>query len=178
MRWLTFAILAACAVCFQTTLAARFELLGMRLDLVFVVLVHYALQSHSSEGLLAGWCLGVMVDLTSLERLGVVALVYGLAALAIWSMRELMFRKHPLTHFMVTAVSCLCAQFALQGYAKIVHGPEIAWAVLLARSVGAAVFTGLGAVLVHHLLLKIPRVLGLPISKRRSFAFERGVGVV
>jgi rod shape-determining protein MreD len=161
MRWLTFFVLGIVAVSFQTTAAVRLTLGGVRADFVFILLVHYALHGRDSSGAVAGWILGLMMGLTSLEPPGLVALVYGLMAVLICSLRDLVFTRHPLTHLMLTAVFCCLAQLLLRGTFLIVAAPPGHQASILTPCLLMGLYSGAWAVVVHHLLLRCGRALGL-----------------
>ncbi len=161
MRWLTFGLLAGVTLCIQTTLAGSLRAFGVQPDFMLVLLVHYVLHARRSDGLIAGWILGLLTDLASVERLGIVSLVYGVTALVIWLIRDLVFVKHPLTHFFVTAVFCFWAHFALRLYDKLSYDNQESLISLGVLSGLTAVYTGLWAVLIHGGLLKVAGPLGL-----------------
>ncbi len=171
MRWLTFALLAAMTICFQTTLAQKLGAFGVYPDFMLILVVHYTLHAHNADGLLAGWLMGLLVDLTSVQEQGLVAVVYGLIALAIWSIRDLMFTKHPLTHFSVTFLSCFVVQLVLRGYfIYIGYEAETALISVGLVSLVSAVYTGLWAMPLHRFLLRFSRTLGLRSLKGGIFA--------
>ncbi len=170
MRWLTFALLAVVTICFQTTIAPRLGAFGCYPDFMLILVVHYTLHARSADGLLAGWLLGLLVDLTGVQGLGLVAVVYGLLALGIWPIRDLVFTKHPLTHFSLTFLTCLVAQLALRGYFHLAYPLTGSPIHALLPSVGSAAYTGLCAVVVHRILLRFSRGLGLRQLKDDIFA--------
>lgn len=170
MRWLTFALLAVVTICFQTTIAPRLGAFGCYPDFMLILVVHYTLHARSADGLLAGWLLGLLVDLTGVQGLGLVAVVYGLLALGIWPIRDLVFTRHPLTHFSLTFVACLVVQIVLRGYFHLAYPLTGSFLHALLPSVGSAVYTGLCAVVVHRILLRFSRGLGLRQLKDDIFA--------
>ena len=170
MRWLTFALLAAFAICVQTTLARHLGAWGIYPDFMLILVVHYSLHAQSGDGLLAAWLMGVLVDLTSIQRLGLVAIVYGLVALAIWLVRELMFKSHPLTHFTLTFLSGLIVQLALRSYFHLTYDTGASFVGMGLVSLCSAAYTGLWAVAIHRLLLRFSRSLGLRQADRDTFS--------
>ena len=170
MRWLTFILLAAFAICLQTTLARHLGAWGIYPDFMLILVVHYSLHAQSGDGLLASWLMGVLVDLTSVQLLGLVAGVYGLVALAIWLVRELMFKRHPLTHFSLTFLSCLIVQLALRGYFHLTYETGASLFGMGLVSLCSAVYTGLWAIAIHRLLLRFSRSLGLRRPARAAFS--------
>jgi rod shape-determining protein MreD len=161
MRWLTFVVLGIVAVSFQTTTAVRLTLGGVRADFVFILLVHYALHGRHSSGVVAGWVLGLMMGLTSLEPPGLVALVYGVMALLISSLRDVVFTRHPLTHLTLTAVFCCLAQLLLRSYFLLAAAPPAHDPHILTPCLLMGLYSGAWAIVVHHLLLRCGRALGL-----------------
>jgi len=166
MRWLTFSIVACIAVCVQTTLAQSLQLFGVGPQFVLIIMVHYALHARTSDGLIACWLLGLLVDLTSVERLGVVALAYGLTGMIVWSIRDLMFIRHPFTHFIVTFLSCFAIDCILRIFFRIYYDVPGSLIYLGLESLCSAAYTGLWAVIIHSLLMRLEKPLGLFLSKR------------
>lgn len=170
MRWLSFALLAGLAICVQTSVVPRLMVFGVYPDLMLVLVIHYTLHARRIDGLFAGWLLGLLVDLTSVEDLGMVAVVYGLMALAVYSIRDLMFTGHPLTHFFLTFVCCAVVQAALRGYFYAVFGLDSVVLDLLGMSLLCALYTGLCAIVIHRFLLRFSPTLGLRRPKGSEFS--------
>ncbi|MCP4245596.1 MAG: rod shape-determining protein MreD [bacterium] len=158
MRWLTFAILAILVVSLQATVMPRTELFGARADLVLVLTVFYALHVRREEAMLAGWMVGALADVMTLERFGLLALSYGLAAAAVGQVRDLLFGRHPLTHFSVTLLAALLLQVAWALYRVVLGLPGGSVGLAL----GSCAYTAFWAVGVHMMLLQAPRLLGIP----------------
>lgn len=161
MRWLAFGLLAAAAVCVQTTLVPVLEIAGCRPEFLLILLVHYALHARAPDCLIAGWVLGLLMDLTSVERLGACALVYGIVALCIWGVREVVFSKHPLTQFTLTFLSCSFVQLVLRLFFSVAYDVKLSYASLVFQTLGTALYTGLWAVVIHQILVRLERPLGL-----------------
>lgn len=166
MRWLTFSFFAMIAWVLQTTLAGRVTVLGVGPDWVFVLVVFFALYARRTDGFLAGWALGLGTDLMSIERLGLLSLGYGMTALLVGSIRHLVFLKSAWTHFAVT----LMAGFVLQAYLGLYRvfqfplgsaGP----AGVFAEGAMISVYTAAWAPIVHYVLLRFSRGLGLHTSR-------------
>ena len=156
MRWLTFLILAVLTVSLQSTIAPRLAWGGATPDWVLVLVVCYGLHAKSDQAIVAGWVAGVLADLMTIERFGLLSLSYGLVAAAVCGVRSLVFTSHPLTHFCVTGVAALLVRFGWSAYRAATGLPvepvwELGW---------ACVYTAVWAPPVHWVLLKMPRVLG------------------
>jgi rod shape-determining protein MreD len=181
MRWLTFALLAALAICCQTTIAPRLGTPGVYPDIMLILVIHYALHAQTADGLLAGWLMGLLVDLTTVQRFGLVAVAYGVIALVIWSVRDLLFPKHPLSHFSLTFLSCFAVQLVLRGYFHLSHHSDVTPASVVVAALLTAAYTGLWAVPIHWFLLRYWRVLGLRHAKGGIYASParmKGAGLV
>lgn len=165
MRWLTFVLCAVIGIILQTTLASRLAVFHVKPDWMFVLTVFFALYSTRRDAVLAGWILGLLVDLTSVERLGLMSAAFALTAMLVNAVRHLVFLKNSLTHFMVTVGAGLVLHAALSAYHVGVYAPGPgAWrAVLLERGMHV-IYTGLWALPVHHCLLKCTRWLQLDTS--------------
>lgn len=166
MRWLVFGFLAILTICVQTTLAPALAVWGVRADFVFILLLHYALHAPQREGFVAGWLLGLLVDLTTVGPLGVYAFVYSLVALGIGTVGELTFRRHPLTHFTLTLLFYGAVQVVMRGYFWMEAGLHGSVLSVVLDSLASAVYTGVWAIVVHRILLRYERGLGLSDQRR------------
>ena len=181
MRWLTFTPLAALAICFQTTIAPHLGAYGVYPDIMLILVIHYALHARTADGLLAGCMMGLLVDLTTVQRFGLVAVAYGLVALVVWSIRDLMFPTHPLSHFSLTFLSCFAVQLILRGYFHFSYHLDAMLASVVGAALLTAAYTGLWAIPIHWFLLRYCRVLGLRNVKGGIYASPartKGVGLV
>ncbi len=168
MRWLTFALLAATTICIQTTVAAQLDILGVRPDFTFILVVHYALHSRSTYGPIAGWLLGAMMDLASVQRPGLISLLYGLAATLIWITRDMVFTRHPLTHFFMTGLSYSAIVLVMRTYEKLTLGTSDTLLSIMIYALAAGLYTGLWAIPIHAMLMRISSGLGLGHDRREA----------
>lgn len=169
MRWLTFVILAILAVTLQATVAGRVAWFGARPDWVLVLVVFYALHTRTDEAMVAGWAIGALADLMTIERFGLLAVSYGLVSLAVYSARDWMFTGHPLTQFSITLVLAATLQAVWMGYRTALGMPAGSVPVALA----CCVHTALWAPVVHWTLLKAPRLLSVEVPHRHRPAVGR-----
>lgn len=166
MRWLGFAICAILFLTLQTTVAWRFQIGQARPDWMLVLAVFFALHARSEEGLVAGCILGVLADLMSIDRFGLLTLLYGLSVWVLFKVRGYFFLDHPLTHGFLTFVPALMIGLALSVYQSWVGGiPSRGLTVSFIEVVFGAAHTGLWAVPLHRVLAKFPRLLGVRVSK-------------
>ena len=77
---------------------------------------HLALTAPKTDALLGAWTLGFLADLNTELPLGLIAIVYGLSALAVVEMRGLLFREHLVASLGVTFVTGLAGQSAIAVY--------------------------------------------------------------
>jgi rod shape-determining protein MreD len=164
MRWLTFLILAVLTVSLQTTVASRLVWFQASPDWVLVLVVFYALHARADQAVAAGWVVGALADLLTIERFGLLSLTYGLIAAAVCMARAWMFTRHPLTHFGVTFAAALAAAFAWSAYRAALGIPGQGFLT----SGWWCVYTALWAPPLHWLLLKAPGLLGLRTLRRWS----------
>lgn len=170
MRWVTFLVLAAFVLTLQSVVAPRLELLGARPDWVLVVVVFFALRAARPEAMLGAWVLGACADLMTVERFGLLALSYGLAAVGVVSVREYVFRRRPLTQFVLTLLACLLLRLAWLLYCRMLYDPAGSLLVDMAVDVvTASVYTAAWAPIWHAVLGRMPRTFGLP-RPRYTFA--------
>lgn len=180
MRWLTFSVLAAGVWVGQTTLAPRLSIGGVQPDWVLVLVVFFGLYGPERDGCVAGWVLGLGADLMSVERLGMMSLAYCLTAVAVRSVRELVFLKRPATHFVVTLCAGLILWCGVLAYRVVVYpGSVSGWSGAAAEGLAGALYSAGWAVGIHAVLLRFSRSLGLHTSRytHRAMSAAGGAGV-
>lgn len=171
MRWIPFAILLYLAVVLQSTLAPFLAVHGIRPDFLVIVAVHYALAARAADALIACWVIGLMTDLTSLSfgeygNVGVHALAFGLAGLAIVALREITFRESVITQIVCT--------FLARVVVSAVAGLHLLWAAdawsrtgeVLLAGLYSAVYTAAIAPYGHWLLRRGRNLLGIGVTHR------------
>ncbi len=157
MRWLLLTGLGILTLVVQVTLAPRVALWGARPDWMLALVVFVGLRVKGPHAIIAGWCLGLGTDVLSIERLGLMSLCYGLTAAIVQRFREWVFTWHPLTHFALTTGAGLFVQTLTLIYRWSVHD----WAAVtstgeISRAFVTAVWSGIWAVPIQWLLLKLP----------------------
>lgn len=163
MRWVSFILFAALVLTLQSTIAVRFTLWGTRPDWLLAVVVFLGFRARRFDAVVGAWVLGALADLMTVERFGLLALSYAAAAMLIVSVRDLLFRDHGLTQFVVALIVSLMLQTVWLLYRRVLYDPamplfqDIALAVLL-----GSVYTALWAPLFHAILLPLSGVLGIP----------------
>jgi len=169
MKWLPFGILACITIICQTTFVRGMAINRICADWMFILAVHYALWGPRSDAAIAAWLLGLMVDLSSLDRVGLHAFCFGAAALAIIYVRQAVFRDHPLTHVAVTLVFAFAVRLMVAFYDW--------WSGPVPGSMGGvfwpafftALYTAAWAPYLHWPLIRMGRWTGLK-SPRGYFA--------
>ncbi len=162
MKWVSFIILALVTVVVQTTIAPRFELSGARPDLTLIVVMFVALHVRGVDAITACWLLGLMADLQSCGRPGLLALLYGLAGAGIYLARDAVFRRHALTHVALALFAGLFVHGGLGIYYLATGG---AAAGLGTKVLWVALYTALWAPLIHALTLKLSPWLGIELPR-------------
>ena len=93
------------AVLLQTVLAPRLEILGVRPDFPFLVVLLVAFREGSAGGALAGFVAGLFVDLESVQALGVTSLANALLGFAVGSVADRLVRTSVVTRLIVALVA-------------------------------------------------------------------------
>ena len=162
MRPLAFILLAAIMLTLQSSVAPRLELVGARPDWLLLVVVFLALHARASDAVIGAWIIGVCADLMTVERLGLIALSYGLVATVVVSVRDYLFRYRMVTQFVVTLAACLLVRVAWTVYHHTLYGPAGPLLVNLTMDVLlASIYTAAFAPPLHRGLLRMSRTLGL-----------------
>ncbi len=121
MRWVALIILAYVLILLQATLGdvltwtnSPFGAIGP--DFAAVVAVFLALYAPTlADAMLAGWLLGLAIDLSAAgapggaTAVGPMALGYAFAAAVVFQMREAVFRDRKHTQMLLTLLFCLVA---------------------------------------------------------------------
>lgn len=123
MRWIALAILTYLLVLLQTSLidvvAFHVPEIGLvRPELLAIVVVFCALHVRSAlDAMLAGWGLGLTLDLTTgagsvmSTAVGPMSLAYALAAGVVYKVRGAVFREKAVTQCVMTMVFCIMAHW-------------------------------------------------------------------
>ncbi|MGB0716065.1 MAG: rod shape-determining protein MreD [Phycisphaerae bacterium] len=161
MRWLTFIIAAGLVLTLQVAGAPRLEIFGCRPDLLLVFVVYVAMYAEPGQAFIGAWSLGFMADLMTLERLGFLAVSYGLVALLVIGCREFIFCQRRSTRFYLTAMLTIVIKTLWLTYAHLLHGyGESFLGVWVLTVVPAGIYTGLCAIPLHGTLDVFSRLLG------------------
>ncbi len=162
MRWTTFGIIVVMLLTLQTTIAPLVQVFGARPDWLFVGVVYFAMYARPRDAVIAAWIIGFCADLMTIERMGLISFSYAISALGIISIRQYIFRYRALTQFTMTFCTCLLVQTVWLVYRRLML-PN-AKSIVVDWSVGVLVvslYTGLWAPLLHKLLLKLSKPLGI-----------------
>jgi rod shape-determining protein MreD len=163
MRWLTFLVLMVTALILQSALAPRIEVLGVRPDWLLVVVVFFSMHASARDALLGAWLTGACADLLTVERFGVLALSYALAAMLVLSIREYIFRGYGWPQFLVTLGVCLFVRMGWAVYHHAAYDPARSLVTeLTVVAFLASLYTAVWAPLLNRALLPWWRMLGLP----------------
>ena len=162
MRWLIFTILAIAALTLQSSIAPRVAPLGARPDWLLVFVVFIALHAPPRQAIVAAWIIGGLADVMTIERVGLIAASYTLAAVAITCVRDYLFRDRASTALIVTLLACLAVRTLWTVYGQSMYGPLRSMSATLSVDVLlASAHTALWAVPLHRGLWGISQTLGL-----------------
>ncbi len=163
MRWLTFLIAAGLALTLQSTIAPRFELWGARPDWLLVVVVSFAMHARMPDALIGAALIGAGADLMTIERPGLMAGSYLVAAILVSLVRGSLFRRRPLTQVLVTFAACLTVPMIWLIYRRALYDPlGTLFFDLAIDGVLGSIYTAAWAPPLHGALLSMARVFGLP----------------
>jgi rod shape-determining protein MreD len=176
MRWLSYFILAYITLGLQAGIARAIEWNTAEPNFVLLAVVFIALNAPHDTALLACFGLGAMQDLASGGTMGLFAFSYGLVALFILAVQQAVYRRHPLTHFMLVLVAGIGVALVLSIHGWLrPPGPENAPGGLRLPPVHApvlplfyaAIYSAILAPLILGGLQRISRVFRFQSSRRR-----------
>lgn len=175
MRWPLYFILAYLMLGLQLGLGGFMAIGGVEPNLLLLVIVFMALTAPRDEALIGALLLGAMQDLVSLEPMGLYAFAYGLVAVILVGLAEMVERRHPLTYLGAAAVGGIVWAAVLlvrerlhpAGPAIVEPGATIGAVRVSARAVlGAVLYTTLLAPLVLGVLQWMQQLLQIDAGRR------------
>jgi rod shape-determining protein MreD len=110
------AVLTVCVVFFQIGVVSEVPVFGVTVDLTPLVVVFVGLLCGSMLGAISGFAVGLLVDLTLVQTLGVTSLIFTLIGYWAGRLRELRDPQAGLTPLLVGAAA---AAASLVGYSLI-----------------------------------------------------------
>lgn len=160
MNWVAFAVLAGLALICQTTVASALAIQTITPSWMFVLAMFYALWGPWPDAAIAAWILGLLADLPA-SPIGLHAFTYGGAAWAVLRIRQVLFRDHALTQFILTFVFMLAIQVLVGLYLCWDAGRAVNWGGLGWRALLTAVYTAAWAPYMHWLFIRLERWTGI-----------------
>lgn len=183
MYWIPFVILVYLVMLIQATVWGMLTFTGTAIgtiapDLAAMVAVFIALNARrGSEVMIAGWVLGLAVDLTTAggagaaTAVGPMAIGYALAVAAIYRVREAFFRERVLTQAFLAAMFCIVAHGLWVVVQCLLAYEVITWrdfGRLLLQAAALAAYTGALMPLVNVLLgWTRPLLISTPAGRSR-----------
>jgi rod shape-determining protein MreD len=113
MRWTSFFILAYIMLGLQAGLNSALVWHNAAPDLPLLAVVFICMNAPRDTALLGSFVLGAMQDLTSQGTLGLWAFSYGCVAIFVLSARSAVYRRHPLSSFLLTLMAGLMTAIIL-----------------------------------------------------------------
>lgn len=169
MRWVYFGILVYVAVVLQAAAVPFISVNSIRPDLLVMIGVYYALSARTYDALLACWCIGLAVDLTSLSyqnagNVGLHAFAMGLIALTIIGIRGFTFRDSPLTQLLCAFAAKFVLDFLVGLHMMYVTDNWELVGRLSTIGLYAAIYTAVLTPYAHWCLRQVRTLLGIGAS--------------
>ena len=158
----------------QSTIAVRVEFFGARPDWLLVLVVFFAMHARMPDAAVGAWFIGAGADLMTVERPGLMAMTYLLAAVLVASAREYFFRYRSVTQFGVTLAVCLLVRTGWCVYRGLLY--DAGGSIVLDVAVDvvlASLYTALWAPPLHKGLLAIAPYLGIHRPRYPYAGLER-----
>ncbi|HPF38240.1 MAG TPA: rod shape-determining protein MreD [Phycisphaerae bacterium] len=171
MRWIPFIILLYVGAVVQTTIAPVVEIRTIRPDLLMILAVYYALHAQRYDALLACWCVGFLIDLTSIgyashSNVGIHAVAMGLAGILIVGLRDYTIQDSPFTQMIYCFLMKLFVTSVMVLHMAYILDVEGVTFRFLAIGFWEAVYTGLLAPYAFWALRRMRAALGLGPTHR------------
>ena len=169
MRWPAFLILAYVALGLQVGLRGFIEVRGAVPNFALLIVVYLGINGAREPVLIRCFILGLLQDLFTHQPPGVWAIAYSLVGASVVSTQEIVYPKHPLTHFSLTLLGGILAGVVLVVHGAIyplVHGREAATGAGAWVYVASAIYSALLAPIVLGVLQRARKLFGF--NKRRA----------
>ena len=173
MRWFAYLILAYLAIALQIGLGPLLRYREAQPNLVLLAAVFVALNAPRDAALLGCFIMGLLQDLLSQQPPGLFALSYGLTGVLAAAGHQVVYREHPLSHFVLALVGGLITAAVLLLHAWV-H-PAASGAVAadgVTRLAAVRLSPGVEFTRVMYTALMAPVVIGLLQRSRKLFAFQ------
>ena len=179
MRWIPFTIVVGLTMLIQTSawrvLTMTFGFGSVAPDLAAVVAVFVAFSVRTStDAMLAGWLLGLGLDLTTgggpgaATVVGPMPIAFALASAMVYRLRDALYRERAVTQVIVTWIFCVLAHW-MWGTMQTLRLGEAAWdqyKTMLLQILLVALYTAAIAPLVFFVLGKCQRLIITTASGR------------
>lgn len=177
MKWVALAIAMIVCVVLQTTLSVWLAFGSVRPDFLVVFTVFLALHVRGFDVIAAACVLGMLADLQSVERFGLLALAYAAAAAGVYALRNHVFRSHPLAHLAMTFVGGIIVQLVLLAYYAVAVGVGGGtWSSQVFGGLLIALYSALWAPPVHAVLLRAAPWFRLDVPRYPTAGLTRSRG--
>jgi rod shape-determining protein MreD len=110
------AVLAVVVVFLQTGIVSELPLFGVAIDLSPLVVAFVGLRTGSTEGAVTGFAMGLLVDLTLVQTLGLTSLIFTVIGYGAGRLREL---RDPQAALTPLAVGAAAAAVSMVGYSTM-----------------------------------------------------------
>jgi rod shape-determining protein MreD len=168
MRWAPFLIFAYLFTLAQTTLGHilildRLTIGPVGPDFIVLLAVFLAMYVRTAvDGMLAGWVLGTLIDLTTgggagaATRVGPMAIYFTLAVWLAFQVREAVYRERALPQMLLAGLFCLITHTLWVGTQMLLAPQHILWGSfgrLMVQVLLSSMYTGLLMPLAHFFLM-------------------------
>jgi rod shape-determining protein MreD len=177
MRLFSYFILAYLAVAVQIGVSPFVGYHRAAPNLVLLAVIFIAVNAPRDAALLGCFGIGLLQDMVTQQQPGLCALSYGIVALFVTGMQQVVYKAHPLTHFSLALVGGLITSAVMlahgwvrpasprvQDVSTILPAIRISPTVELTR----ALYTAVLAPFVLALLQRARGLFGFQHSKRKS----------
>jgi rod shape-determining protein MreD len=182
MRWAPFLIFAYLFTLAQTTLGHMLTLDRLTIgpvgpDFVVLLAVFIALYVRTAvDGMIAGWVLGMLIDLTTgggaaaATRVGPMAVYFPLVVWLAFQVREAIYRERALPQILLAGLFCLITHTLWVGTQMLLAPEHVFWGGfgrLMVQVLLSSIYTGLLMPLAHFFLMPCRSWL-MPLPPSRS----------
>jgi rod shape-determining protein MreD len=149
----------------QSVLAPHVEIWGVRPDWILPWVIFLTMRARPLEALFAAWCIGLLADLLTLERLGLLSLTYLLVAAFVVSVRAYLFVRRAATLAVLTLLCGVGVQCAWWIVRRAAYGSP---AALVPPFLFAPIYSAVCSWILHFPWATVARLCGFTTAPSRA----------
>jgi len=154
-RAVTLALIILTAVLLQSTLFGEIRLVGARPELLYLVTILIAMREGPSEGAIAGFASGLVVDFLLNQPKGITALTLTILGYVVGQLRQYIVSTSPWLPSILVVIGTFCGVVFFGILSFLLGQLDVSVAYLLKMAFLSAIYNGLLTPIVYPILRRV-----------------------